>query len=110
MHEKEISSLFKQGKCYKTPFFKFYWTVNQSGNMQLCPIVRKKTLNKAVSRNYLKRIIRACAREQMNSSTGISIVVLANHSILKLETEAFYQEASKSWEKFLKKIKVTESS
>ena len=110
MHEKEISSLFKRGKSYKSTFFKFYWAANQSGSIQISPIVRKKTLNKAVSRNYLKRIIRACAREQMNNTTGISIVVLANHSILQLETEAFYQEASKSWEKFIKRVKVTESS
>lgn len=101
MQKKVIDQTFLQGKLFRTRYFRFYFLKKKLGKITICPVISKKIFPKAITRNYLKRVIRAVAHEKPETITPANIIVVTNQQIQCLEMKSLYNEVKKSWRKFL---------
>jgi len=75
---------FKQAFCAKrltNKWFVVYVRKNESGFARLGIVASKKTMPKAASRNYAKRLVREVFRREFSAASSVDIVVRARQQI-----------------------------
>lgn len=75
---------FKQAFCAKrltNKWFAVYVRKNESGFARLGIVASKKTMPKAISRNFAKRLIREMFRREFPIGSAVDIVVRARQKI-----------------------------
>lgn len=87
----------KESKVYKTPYFVFLKQQNQA--LRLGVVVRKKTFKSAVSRNYLKRVVKTLFYRDRHLLSEMDLVVVARKPI-----ELEFHLIEKEWNQFVKNL------
>lgn len=96
---KEIQKLISTGKRYTTPHFRVYWAASHQPQPRLTVVVSKKTAKFAVSRNRIKRRVRAALRG-LQELPAINVVVFPNQKVLALPFDVLVDELT-GWQKKL---------
>lgn len=76
----EFKQIFR-AECLTNKWFAVYVRKNESGFARLGIIASKKTMPKAVSRNFAKRLIREAFRRGISAEYALDIVVRAKRQI-----------------------------
>ena len=74
---------------------------NDQTKARLGLVVPKRTVNKAVSRNQIKRIVRESFRLHQERLGGFDIVFITRHHADKLDKKALRKGIDELWEKLL---------
>jgi ribonuclease P protein component len=96
----EFKQLFRRANKISTSFCGIYYSVNDLSYPRLGIVVAKKSIKRAVERNYFKRIVRESFRLLIPSLQSIDIVILAYQTAVK----AGEQELRKCLNVHLKKL------
>jgi len=81
---KEFQSTIKKGKGYNSDFFYLKILINSENKIRAGVGVSKKLGNKAVKRNYYKRILKHILKDLLGEkldSIGYDIVLIARESL-----------------------------
>jgi ribonuclease P protein component len=84
-------------------FFTILVTPNENGHPRLGLAIAKKTVNKAVHRNAIKRVIRESFRLHQQELGSLDFVVLARKEALDAASEMLRSSLDKHWLKSVKK-------
>ncbi len=74
---------------------------NEITQTRLGLVVPKRTVNKAVSRNRIKRIVRESFRLNANPLSGFDIIFMTRHHIDQCDKKILRKGIDESWKKLL---------
>lgn len=77
----QINRVLKQGNRIHSDSFSIFYLKNQDNSCGFAPIAGKKIFKSAVSRNFIKRRIRALIRESNLNINGLKIIIMAKESL-----------------------------
>lgn len=84
----EFSSVFSLRRTQANAFFQVWSQPNQLGHARLGLVVGKKADKRAVGRNYIKRTVRECFRQQAAMLSSVDLVVRAKRPVHRSEGAA----------------------
>lgn len=85
----DYSQVFQQSEYRKhSPFFLILAKPNTLGIARLGLAISKKTVNKSVRRNRIKRIIRQSFRLNQQALSGLDIVVVSKKNMAREDSDA----------------------
>lgn len=88
---KDIQRIISTGKRYTTPHLRIYWITTALPQPRLTVVVSKKTAKLAVTRNRIKRRVRA-ALHGLEGLTSVDVVAFPNQTIPALPFEVINEE------------------
>ena len=101
--DKDFKNVFEKGRSFYTKIIGIKIIPNSLDNSRFGIIVGKKISKKAVTRNRIKRQIRACLQKELqNIKNGFDFMLIARQGVM----EVTYQEIESSIKYQLKKLKV----
>ena len=95
----EFKSIFDKSKKINQRHLVLLFKPNQSDFARLGVIVAKRTVNSAVKRNRIKRILRESFRHNQDSLKGMDIIVIARQQCDKLSNQKLREGIDDLWVK-----------
>lgn len=91
--DQEIKSLTKAGQTFFLPQFVIKYQKNQEKISKFAFVVSTKVDKRAVTRNLLKRRMRAAIKDLLpNLSPGFSVLIIAKKQALELDFQAITKQ------------------
>lgn len=95
----EFKSIFDKSKKISQKYLLALYKPNQTTHARLGLVIGKRTVNSAVKRNRIKRIIRESFRHQRESLKGVDIIIIARQQCDKLSNQKLREGIDQLWEK-----------
>lgn len=95
----EFKSIFDKSKKINQKHLVLLYQRNQSPHARLGVIVAKRTVNSAVKRNRIKRILRESFRHYQDTLKGMDIIVIARRQCDQLSNQKLREGIDDLWEK-----------
>lgn len=95
--KSQFDSVFSNRKCKNGRLVRVFWRFNECNYPRIGISISKKNINKAVSRNKLKRIIKESFRLNYTHLPAIDIVLVVKRGADSQTTELFFNELNEKW-------------
>lgn len=98
--KSQYTNVFANKNIINGKYYKLFWRYNDLAYARLGVSVSKKNINKAVSRNKFKRIIKESFRLNYNSIPAIDVVFIVKKNADTASKADFINDLNYRWSKF----------
>ncbi len=101
----EFKSVFDESFKVSQKFLTVLYKPNKKNQARIGLVVAKRSVNSAVARNQIKRVIRESFRLNQEKLAGLDIIVIARQQCGSLDKATLREGIEKLWEKLIKQYK-----
>ncbi|MDH3977006.1 MAG: ribonuclease P protein component [Gammaproteobacteria bacterium] len=95
----EFDLVFKKANRSSDRFFTVLYRQNSLPSARLGMAIAKKRINKATSRNRLKRLVRESFRRSKEKLSGVDIVIMARSTADETNNQILFNSLEGHWQK-----------